>query len=118
MALSATKPHCALLREERIDEFNVMAKSQVPDLGQGQPAQRGSAPGPPQTGRPPRRSPSGGAGPCARVDLSEARLDGASLHHAQVGGVLFPPNLPAEEIRLSVQLGTRLRCVNDEKRTP
>ncbi|HEY9745502.1 MAG TPA: pentapeptide repeat-containing protein [Oculatellaceae cyanobacterium] len=43
------------------------------------------------------------------VDLSEAKLDGASLKEAKVSGTLFPRNLPPEEIRLSLEYGTRLR---------
>jgi uncharacterized protein YjbI with pentapeptide repeats len=43
------------------------------------------------------------------ADLSEALLDGASFNHAKISGVLFPPTLPPEEIRLSVEYGTRLR---------
>jgi uncharacterized protein YjbI with pentapeptide repeats len=43
------------------------------------------------------------------VDLSHADLDGASMHEAKVSGVWFPRELDADEVRLSVQLGTRLR---------
>lgn len=43
------------------------------------------------------------------IDLSEAKLDGASIKEAKVSGVLFPRNLPPEEIRLSLDFGTRLR---------
>jgi uncharacterized protein YjbI with pentapeptide repeats len=43
------------------------------------------------------------------VDLSEAQLAGASLRQAQVSGTLFPVSLGAEEIRMSVELGTRMR---------
>lgn len=43
------------------------------------------------------------------VDLSEAKLDGASIKEAKVSGVLFPRSLPPEEIRLSLEFGTRLR---------
>lgn len=43
------------------------------------------------------------------VDLSEARLDGASLKEAKVSGTLFPRNLRAEEIMMSLEHGTRLR---------
>jgi len=42
-------------------------------------------------------------------DLYWADLDGASLHGARVSGVRFPRSLAADEIRLSVELGTRLR---------
>lgn len=43
------------------------------------------------------------------VDLSGAYLHGASLKQARVSGCFFPPELPAEEIRLSVDWGVRLR---------
>jgi uncharacterized protein YjbI with pentapeptide repeats len=43
------------------------------------------------------------------ADLSHAKLSGASLHKARIGGVLFPKNIEANEIRLSVEYGTRLR---------
>ncbi|MDR2946559.1 MAG: pentapeptide repeat-containing protein [Candidatus Adiutrix sp.] len=42
-------------------------------------------------------------------DLSEANLHGASLKQAKISGCLFPTNISAEEIRLSVDLGTRMR---------
>jgi uncharacterized protein YjbI with pentapeptide repeats len=44
------------------------------------------------------------------VDLSEAKLEGASFHMARISGAYFPPNVTAEEIRLSVEMGTRVRC--------
>jgi uncharacterized protein YjbI with pentapeptide repeats len=47
------------------------------------------------------------------VDLSEAKLDGASIKEAKVSGTLFPRNMPAEEISLSLQHGTRLRVSLD-----
>lgn len=43
------------------------------------------------------------------VDLCEAQLDGASMKEARVSGVLFPREISAEEIRLSLTYGTRLR---------
>jgi uncharacterized protein YjbI with pentapeptide repeats len=45
------------------------------------------------------------------VDLSEAKLDGASIKEAKVSGALFPRDVPAEEIALSLVHGTRLRAV-------
>jgi uncharacterized protein YjbI with pentapeptide repeats len=44
------------------------------------------------------------------VDLSEAQLEGASFHLARVSGAYFPPNVSADEIQLSIDLGTRVRC--------
>jgi uncharacterized protein YjbI with pentapeptide repeats len=45
----------------------------------------------------------------AGQDLTKANLHGASLRQAKVSGCLFPAGLSAEEIRLSVDMGTRLR---------
>jgi uncharacterized protein YjbI with pentapeptide repeats len=42
-------------------------------------------------------------------DLSLAKMHGASLKSAKISGCLFPASISAEEIRLSVDLGTRLR---------
>ena len=44
------------------------------------------------------------------VDLSESRLEGASINHAHISGAYFPRTLSAEEIHLSVEYGTRMRC--------
>ncbi len=43
------------------------------------------------------------------LDLSETCLDGASLKDARVSGTLFPSVYSADEIRLSLEFGTRLR---------
>ncbi len=43
------------------------------------------------------------------IDFTHARLEGASLLNARVSGVMFPAELTAEEIRLSVDFGTRMR---------
>lgn len=43
------------------------------------------------------------------LNLAKCRLEGASLHAAHVSGVLFPAELEASEIEMSVRLGTRLR---------
>lgn len=44
------------------------------------------------------------------VDLSEADLEGASLNGARVSGCYFPSNVSADEVRLSIEHGTRIRC--------
>jgi uncharacterized protein YjbI with pentapeptide repeats len=44
------------------------------------------------------------------ADLSQAQLEGASFHMARVSGAYFPHNVPADEIQLSIDLGTRVRC--------
>ncbi len=45
----------------------------------------------------------------AGQDLSNAKMHGASLKSAKISGCLFPADISAAEIRLSVDLGTRLR---------
>ena len=47
------------------------------------------------------------------VDLSEAQMEGASINQARISGAYFPRNLPAREIQLSVEHGTRLRCMKE-----
>jgi uncharacterized protein YjbI with pentapeptide repeats len=44
------------------------------------------------------------------VDLSEAEIEGASFHMARVSGSYFPPTVTADELRLSLEVGTRVRC--------
>jgi uncharacterized protein YjbI with pentapeptide repeats len=43
------------------------------------------------------------------IDFRETNLEGASLMDAKVSGVYFPVALSPEEIRLSLDHGTRLR---------
>lgn len=43
------------------------------------------------------------------VDLSETKLNGASIKGAKISGTLFPIELRAEEINLSLLHGTRMR---------
>lgn len=43
------------------------------------------------------------------VDFSKAKLDGASINACKISGVLFPPELSASEIELSLLHGTRMR---------
>ncbi len=43
------------------------------------------------------------------IDFRETNLEGASLLDAKVSGVYFPDELDPEEIRLSLDHGTRLR---------
>jgi uncharacterized protein YjbI with pentapeptide repeats len=48
------------------------------------------------------------------VDFRRAKLEGASLAEARISGCYFPAELSAEEIRLSLELGTRLRYSTSE----
>lgn len=43
------------------------------------------------------------------IDFSLANLEGASLASAQVSGCLFPANISADEISMSIDKGTRMR---------
>ncbi|MFO7653938.1 MAG: pentapeptide repeat-containing protein [Candidatus Krumholzibacteriia bacterium] len=43
------------------------------------------------------------------VDLSRARLEGASFFGCKISGAYFPPELSSDEIRLSLEHGTRVR---------
>ena len=43
------------------------------------------------------------------LDLRSCQMEGASLHGAHVSGAFFPYKLAADEIDLSVRMGTRLR---------
>lgn len=48
------------------------------------------------------------------IDFRETNLEGASLIDAKVSGTYFPDALSAEEIRLSLDTGTRLRYRGDQ----
>jgi uncharacterized protein YjbI with pentapeptide repeats len=43
------------------------------------------------------------------IDFRETNLEGASILDARLSGVYFPSELSPEEIRLSLQTGTRMR---------
>lgn len=45
------------------------------------------------------------------IDFRGCNLDGVSLANAKISGCYFPVELSADELRLSVELGTRLRHV-------
>lgn len=109
MGLERKRHEIELLHEGRIEEFNRLAKNQPPDLENAdlRMADLRSADL--------RRANLRGAylrnADLRGVDLSEANLEGASLNAARVSGVYFPKGIDAAEIRLSVDLGTRLRGV-------
>lgn len=46
------------------------------------------------------------------IDFRNTNLEGASMIEAKISGCYFPKGLSAEEIRLSVLAGTRLRYNN------
>lgn len=43
------------------------------------------------------------------IDLRKTKLNGASIAGAKISGCYFPEQLSAEEIRLSLDQGTRMR---------
>lgn len=43
------------------------------------------------------------------IDFSQTNLSGASVASAHISGCLFPANISADEILLSVEKGTRMR---------
>lgn len=43
------------------------------------------------------------------LDLSTCNLEGASINQAVISGAYFPKNISPEEIKLSHELGTRMR---------
>lgn len=43
------------------------------------------------------------------IDFRNAKLEGASFCQAHISGCYFPPELKADEIRLSFDLGIRVR---------
>ncbi len=47
------------------------------------------------------------------IDFRNTNLQGASLLDAKLSGAFFPDELSAEEIRLSLDTGTRLRYKRD-----
>ena len=49
------------------------------------------------------------------LDLTGCNLNGASLQGALISGAWFPKNISVDEIRLSVQFGTRLRTNNTDE---
>ena len=51
------------------------------------------------------------------VDFRTANLEGVSLCDAKISGVYFPSQLTSAEIRMSVELGTRLRYLGAQKST-
>ncbi|MFK4751563.1 pentapeptide repeat-containing protein [Oceanobacter antarcticus] len=46
------------------------------------------------------------------IDFRDCCLDGVSLVNSRVSGCYFPPAISAEELRLSLEFGTRLRHVH------
>ena len=101
-------PKFELLQEENVDRFNSLVEAgQAPDLRNsnlsGLDLRQATLKGLDLSGCYFRGTNLSG------LDLSGCNLYGASLRSANISGVLFPGNIPADEIRLSVDLGTRIR---------
>lgn len=97
-----------LLREGKIDDFNhACAKGEVPDLVnadmRGLSLKGLNADGLDLQGCYFRQADLRG------IDFSKARLDRASVHASKISGCLFPVELSADEITLSLVHGTRMR---------
>jgi uncharacterized protein YjbI with pentapeptide repeats len=97
-----------LLREGKIDDFNhAFAKGESPDLinadMRGLNLKGLNAAGLNLQGCYFRQADLRG------IDFSKANLDGASIHAAKISGCLFPADISADEITLSLTHGTRMR---------
>lgn len=107
MALVCDIVPVVLLREEKVDEFNALAAEKPVDLENADlrmvDLRKANLAKANMRGAYLRNADLRG------VDLSDADLTGASLHEARVSGCLFPINIAAEEISMSVTLGTRMR---------
>lgn len=107
-------PHFELLLEENLERFNEMVRQgHPPDLRganlAGLDLRQALLKGLDLSGAYLRNTNLKG------VDLSGCNLKGASLRGAQVSGTLFPDNLAPQELRLSLEMGTRLRVQDDSK---
>ena len=102
------KPKEELLFEENLAEFNrLKAEGKAPDLRQanlsGLDLRQADLKGLDLSGCYLRGANLRG------VDLTGCNLAGTSLKSALVSGTLFPDNVSAEELRLSLEHGTRIR---------
>mgnify|MGYP003574104357 CR=1 FL=1 len=48
------------------------------------------------------------------LNFKTCNLEGASIYKARISGVYFPDNLSAEEIKLSLEQGTRMRYCKEQ----
>ena len=101
-------PKFDLLQEENIDRFNSLVEAgQAPDVRcanlSGLDLRSANLKGLDLSGCYLRGTNLSG------LDLSGCNLYGSSMRAANISGVLFPDNIPADEIRLSIEHGTRIR---------
>ncbi len=102
------RPKPDLLFEENLDRFNqLVEQGQAPDLRNqnlsGLDLRRARLRGLDLSGSYLRNTNLRG------VDLSGCNLSGASMEGAKISGAWLPDNVTAEEVRMSVELGTRIR---------
>jgi uncharacterized protein YjbI with pentapeptide repeats len=108
MALNVRTAWGCLLRDGQLDQFNKRAEKEIPDLENADlrmvDLRAANL----------RQANLEGAylrnADLRGVDLSEANLDGASIHEARISGALFPRDILADELTLSVWKGTRMRA--------
>lgn len=50
------------------------------------------------------------------IDFRGSLLDGATINGAKISGTYFPLNIPAQEILLSLEHGTRIRVIHKKKK--
>jgi hypothetical protein len=103
-------PKVEMLFEENIESFNrLVEEGQAPDLRNtnlsGMDLRKGRFKGLDLAGCYLRNTNLRG------IDLTGCNLQGASLQGAQISGTLFPENVSMEEIKASVEYGTRIRTL-------
>ena len=97
-----------LLREGKIDDFNHACDSgETPDLANSD--MRGLSLGGLNAGGLDLRGCYFRQADLRGIDFSNCNLDGASIHAAKISGCLFPKEISADEIMLSLVHGTRMR---------
>lgn len=101
-------PKVELLFEENIESFNKLAaEKKAPDLRNtnlsGLDLRKAHLKGLDLSGAYLRNTNLRG------LDLTGCNLHGVSLQGALISGALFPEDVPVDEIRLSVEYGTRIR---------
>ena len=109
------KPKLDVLFEENIQKFNeLVALGQAPDLRNANLAsldlRKAKLKGLDLSGSYLRGANLRG------VDLTGCNLYGASMQGAYISGALFPDNVPVDELRLSVEYGTRIRIYEVDRK--
>lgn len=108
MTLTANSRWIILLRDGHFEEFNRMAAQNPPDLKDANLRMLDLRQA--DLARADLRGAYLRNADLRGLDLSKAALDGASMRGARVSGVLFPKAIPADEIHLSLVIGTRVRA--------